>query len=123
MMGIVCSDEPLMIKWKWVLALRMPAKVFIINENADYFWLDREHLNIIRQFALSRAGLAGSGAVRTLARVFSFPFAICYLLLYAWPCMPAGRCGCASAASARRHRMCHRRAWIEIESNHESHSS
>ena len=83
MMGIVCSDEPLMLKWKWALALRVPAKIFIINENADYFWLDRKHLKIIRQFALSRAGLAGSGAVRTLARVFSFPFAICYLLLYA----------------------------------------
>jgi succinate dehydrogenase/fumarate reductase cytochrome b subunit len=61
----------------------VPAKVFIINENADYFWLDRKHLKIIREFAFSRAGLAGSGAVRTLARVFSFPFALCYLLLYA----------------------------------------
>ena len=83
MMGIVCSDEPLMLKWKWALALRVPVKIFIINENADYFWLDREHLKIIRRFALSRTGLAGTGAVRTLARVFSFPFALCYLLLYA----------------------------------------
>jgi len=61
----------------------VPAKIFIINENADYFWLDRTHLKIIREFAFARAGLAGSGAVRTLARVFSFPFALCYLLLYA----------------------------------------
>jgi hypothetical protein len=83
LMGIVCSEEPLMMKWKWALALRVPAKIFIINENADYFWLDRKHLKTIRQFALSRAGLAGSGAVRTLARVFSFPFALFYLLLYA----------------------------------------
>ncbi len=83
LMGIVCSEEPLMMKWKWALALRVPAKVFIVNENADYFWLDRKHLKTIRQFALSRAGLAGSGAVRTLARVFSFPFALFYLLLYA----------------------------------------
>ena len=83
MMGIVCSEEPLMMKWKWALALRVPAKIFIINENADYFWLDRKHLKILREFALSRAGLAGAGAVRTLARVFSFPFALFYLLLYA----------------------------------------
>jgi len=83
MMGIVCSEEPLMMKWKWALALRVPAKIFIINENADYFWLDRAHLKIIRRFAMSRAGLAGAGAVRTLARVFSFPFALFYLLLYA----------------------------------------
>ena len=83
LMGILCSEEPLMMKWKWALALRVPAKIFIINENADYFWLDRTHLKTIRQFALSRAGLAGSGAVRTLVRVFSFPFALFYLLLYA----------------------------------------
>ncbi|MFY9728356.1 MAG: hypothetical protein WAJ87_22865 [Bryobacteraceae bacterium] len=83
LMGIVCSEEPLMMKWKWALALRVPAKIFIINENADYFWLDRKHLKTIRQFALARAGLAGSGAVRTLARVVSFPFALFYLLLYA----------------------------------------
>jgi hypothetical protein len=83
MMGIVCSEEPLMMKWKWALVLRIPAKIFIINENADYFWLDRRHLKIIRQFALQRTGLAGAGAVRTLARVFAFPVAIFYLLLYA----------------------------------------
>ena len=83
MMGIVCSDEPLMLKWKWSLALRIPAKIFIINENADYFWLDRQHLETVRRFVLSRTGLAGAGAVRTLARVFSFPVAIFYLLLYA----------------------------------------
>jgi len=83
LMGIVCSEEPLMMKWKWALAWRVPAKIFIINENADYFWLDRKHLKTLRQFALARAGLAGTGAVRTLARLFSFPFALFYLLLYA----------------------------------------
>ncbi len=82
-MGIVCSGEPLMLKWKWALALRLPAKVFAINENGDYFWLDRKHLSTIRQFVILRAGLAGSGAVRTLARLFSFPFALAYLILYA----------------------------------------
>jgi thiosulfate reductase cytochrome b subunit len=32
---------------------------------------------------LFRAGLAGAGAVRTLARFFLFPFTLLYLLLYA----------------------------------------
>ena len=82
-MGMICSGEPVMLKWKWALALRLPAKVFAINENGDYFWLDRKHLSTIRQFVLQRAGLAGSGAVRTLARVFSFPFTLAYLILYA----------------------------------------
>ena len=83
LVGIVCSGEPLMTKWKWALALRLPAKVFVINENGDYFWLDRKHLKPIWQIVLLRAGLAGAGAVRTLARVFLFPFSLAYLLLYA----------------------------------------
>jgi hypothetical protein len=83
LIGIVCSGEPLMTKWKWVLALRIPAKIFIINENGDYFWLDRGHLSTLREFVLLRSGLAGAGAVRTLARIFSFPFTFAYLLLYA----------------------------------------
>jgi hypothetical protein len=81
--GIVCSGEPVMTKWKWVLAWRLPAKVFVVNENGDYFWLDRMHFGVIRRFVLFRAGLAGSGAVRTLARMISFPFTLLYLLLYA----------------------------------------
>jgi hypothetical protein len=82
-LGIVCSEEPVMTKWKWVLALRIPAKVLIVNENGDYFWFDRQHLGVIRRFALLRTGLAGAGAVRTLARLLSFPFVLLYLLLYA----------------------------------------
>ena len=83
LVGIICSGEPIMMKWKWGLALRLPAKVFIINENGDYFWLDRGHLDLLRQIVLLRSGLAGAGAVRTLARLVSFPFALTYLLLYA----------------------------------------
>ena len=81
--GIVCSAVPIMTKWKWVLALRLPAKVFVLNENGDTFWLDYAHFGVIRHFVLFRAGLAGAGAVRTLARVFLFPFTLLYLLLYA----------------------------------------
>jgi hypothetical protein len=83
LVGIVCSGEIVLAKWKWVLALRIPAKLFIINENGDYFWFDRMHLGTIRQFVLFRSGLAGAGAVRTLVRLISFPFTLLYLLLYA----------------------------------------
>ena len=83
LMGIVCSAEPVMTKWKWALALRIPAKIFIINENGDYFWLDRKNLGPLRRFVLYRSGLTEAGAVRTLARVISFPFTLLYLILYA----------------------------------------
>src|SRR5271165_1101538 len=81
--GMICSAEPIMTKWKWMLAARLPAKVFILNENGDYFWMDHGHLATIRYFILFRAGLTGSGAVRTLARVVLFPFGLLYLILYA----------------------------------------
>lgn len=83
LVGIVCSGEPIMLKWKWVVAYQLPAKLFIINESADFYWFDRAHLDLIRQTVLLRSGLAGAGAVRTLARVVSFPFTLAYLLLYA----------------------------------------
>jgi len=82
-LGIVCSAEPIMTKWKWMLGARLPGKVFILNENGDYFWLDYGHLPAIRYFILFRAGLTGSGAVRTLARLVLFPFSLLYLILYA----------------------------------------
>jgi hypothetical protein len=82
-MGIVCSGEPLMTKWKWAVAWQVPARLFIINENADFFWFDRFHWRIIWRFALYRTGLAGAGAVRLVAGLALFPFTILYLLLYA----------------------------------------
>jgi hypothetical protein len=81
--GIICSAEPIMTKWKWMLAARLPGKVFVVNENGDYFWMDHANLAVIRYFILFRAGLTGSGAVRTLARVVLFPFSLLYLILYA----------------------------------------
>ena len=83
LLGIICSGEPVMTKWKWAVALRSSAKVFVINENGDYFWLDRKHLGAIRRFVLYRSGLGGAGAVRTIVRLMTFPFTLLYLLLYA----------------------------------------
>jgi hypothetical protein len=81
--GIICSGEPVMTKWKWSLAARLPAKVFILNENGDYFWLDRSNLGTIRHFALFRMGLAGMQGVRTVAGLALLPFTLTYLLMYA----------------------------------------
>jgi hypothetical protein len=81
--GIVCSGEPILTKWKWALAVALPAKLLIINENGDCFWLDRGHWGNIRQFVRHRAGLADAGIVRAAARLVVFPFTLTYLLLYA----------------------------------------
>jgi hypothetical protein len=83
LMGIVCAAEPIMTKWKWMLAARLRAKVFVINENGDYFWLDWGHWRTIGRFVLYRAGMTGASAVPTLARLLFFPVTLAYLLLYA----------------------------------------
>lgn len=81
--GVVCAAVPIMTKWKWWLAFKAPAKICIINENADYFWLDRAHLTQLRRFATNRMGISGSAAAPSLVRLVFFPLTLAYLLLYA----------------------------------------
>jgi hypothetical protein len=84
MAGMICSGEPIMTKWKWLIAFRIPAKIFIVNENGDYFWMHRDNLSNMREFSLVRLGLSGAGAIRTLGRLLIFPFSLVFLLLYAF---------------------------------------
>ena len=81
--GILCSNEPIMTKWKWMLAARLPAKIFVVNEYADALWLDWGHLRNIRQFVRVRMGLSGSAIVPALASLLLFPFSLAYLLIFA----------------------------------------
>jgi len=81
--GVICAAVPIMTKWKWWLAYKVPAKIFIINENADYFWLDRAHLRQLRKFVTHRLGISGSAAAPSLVRLALFPVTLAYLLLYA----------------------------------------
>lgn len=82
-LGIVCSAEPIMTKWKWMLAYQIGARTFLINENADYVWFDRLHWKGLTAYASLRLGFEDSGAVRTLARIVLLPFSLVYLSLYA----------------------------------------
>jgi hypothetical protein len=81
--GMICSGEAIMARWKWYLALQVPAKAFVLNENGDYFWIDHAHAELIRKFILFRIGLAGAAAVPTLLRLCAFPFAALYLVWFA----------------------------------------
>jgi hypothetical protein len=81
--GMICSAEPIMTKWKWMLAARLPARLFIMNENGDYFWVHRDNWSVIKRFARARMGLVGEGTLRTLLRLLLFPFSLAFLILYA----------------------------------------
>lgn len=80
--GIICAGQPIMTKWKWAIAAQIPSKLFIINENADWFWVDRGNWKTIRHFVLFRAGLSGADAVQTLTQLAIFPFTVLFLLVW-----------------------------------------
>ncbi|MEO8098779.1 MAG: hypothetical protein ABI811_13840 [Acidobacteriota bacterium] len=81
--GVLCTAEPIMTKWKWWLSWKMPVKVFVVNENADFFWLDWSHFGVVWNFALERAGLTGAAAAPALARLAFLPVTFAFLLAYA----------------------------------------
>lgn len=81
--GIVCADSPILAKWKWAIAAHLPGKLFIINENCDWFWVDWGQWKTIQHFVLYRAGLSGADAVKTITQLVVFPFTVLFLLIYA----------------------------------------
>ena len=81
--GIICSGEPIMTKWKWWLAAKVPAKLLVLNENADWFWVDRGNWRVVLHFMFFRAGLTGKGGAPAIARLLVFPFTLLYLLAFA----------------------------------------
>lgn len=80
---ILCTGDDIMTKWKWAAALRIPAKVMIVNESADTFWLDRGHLRELRHMARDRVGNAWLMPLRFAAQVLVFPFTVSILLTFA----------------------------------------
>ena len=81
--GILCSGDPIMTKWKWMLAARLHSKIFEVNENADFFWLDRGHWRNALRMARTRTGITGTAGIPALAQWLFFPVTLAYLLLFA----------------------------------------
>jgi hypothetical protein len=80
---MLCANSPLLLRWKWALALRLPVKVLIANENADCFWLDAGHWRTAKSLLVDRFGLRGTGSLRTLGQVLLFPLVLLFLAGYA----------------------------------------
>jgi hypothetical protein len=81
--GLLCTGASIMTAWKWLTAWHSRSKIFLVNENADYFWLDRGHVRILWRFALTRAGLGGGHTLAHLGQILLFPFTLAFLLVYA----------------------------------------
>lgn len=80
---IYCANSPLLFRWKWALALRLPVKVLIANENADCYWLDLGHWRMAKAMLAERYGLRGTGSLRTLGQAVLFPIVLLYLVAFA----------------------------------------
>lgn len=81
--AILAGGDPIMAPWRWVGALALTGKVLIVNENADFFWLDRGNWRTAVGFLRHRVGLGGESTVAALGRALAFPPAFLYLLAYA----------------------------------------
>jgi hypothetical protein len=81
--GLLCTGDPIMTAWKWMAAWHAPSKVFLVNENADFFWFDRGHWRILVRFLRVRSGLGSGDALSHLGQALLLPFTFTFLLLYA----------------------------------------
>ena len=82
-MGVVCSDEPILNTWKWLIMLGVPAKLLVINESGDCFWFDRENWSAIRNFVASRSGITGATVLRSILQTAVLPLTFIWLLFFA----------------------------------------
>jgi hypothetical protein len=81
--GILCTGAPVMAKWKWLLAAALKSKLFVMNENGDYFWVDYTNWKLILHFMAFRAGMTGDNGVWLPLRLLVFPIGLAWLAAYA----------------------------------------
>lgn len=82
-LGIICAGVPVMAKWKWMLFAALKAKVFIMNENGDYFWVDYSNSKLMLHFMAFRVGMTGENSIWLPLRLLVFPLAMAYFAAYA----------------------------------------
>jgi len=78
-LGVVCSNEPVMYSWKMLALLVVPAKTLIINENGDFFWFDWNNRRTLRTFLQSRWNIGGWEFFFTALRALVFPLTVLFL--------------------------------------------
>jgi len=81
--ALLFTGEPIMLPWKLLLMLLLPSKVLVVNENADFFWLDWGNRAIARQFLVVRAGVNGAEFLRAACRLLLLPLVFVFLAVNA----------------------------------------
>lgn len=81
--GVLSSGDSTMALWKCAAIAAVPAKFLVLNENVDFFWIDRAHWTNAIALLQQRSGLGGESTVRAIAWFAALPFAALFLLCYA----------------------------------------
>ena len=81
--ALLFTGEPILFWWKLAILVLAPAKILVVNEHGDFFWLDWGNRAVVRQFMLARAGVNGAEILRRACRILVFPFVFLFLGLYA----------------------------------------
>ena len=81
--GVLSSGDSTMALWKLAAIIVVPAKFLVLNENVDFFWIDRGHWTNAVALLQQRSGLGGESTVRSMAWFAALPFAALFLLCYA----------------------------------------
>jgi hypothetical protein len=83
MVAILCSGEAIMTPWKWAVSARLPVKLLIVNENADYFWFDLGNIGNVLGLASRRCGVRLRFDPQLVLQILVAPFVYLYLLVNA----------------------------------------
>ncbi|MSO19778.1 MAG: hypothetical protein EXQ56_04830 [Acidobacteria bacterium] len=81
---ILCTGEAVMSLWRTLALALIPAKVIIVNENADFFWLSWENRGTLKAFLGARWGVNLRHGAAILLRAVAFPFTVLFLMLTAF---------------------------------------
>jgi hypothetical protein len=82
LLAIFCARSPILNKWKWVIALLIHAKILIVNEHADYFYLNFANRDNLKRLLAERLR-AHAIDLRAVAELALVPFTVTFLLAYA----------------------------------------
>jgi hypothetical protein len=81
---VFCAGSPVLQKWKWAITLCTRAKVLIVNEDGDFFFLDWANRRQAYRLFLQRiSGRRGRVNFRTWTEALLVPFTLAFLISYA----------------------------------------
>ena len=82
-LAILCTGESVLWRWKMLALALLPAKVLVVNENSDFFWLDWANRRTLRRFLAIRWGVNRDEILSTVLRGLVFPLTLLFLILTA----------------------------------------